>query len=55
MAAGKVIVEEAGGVFRSHLGGAFVLKAGKGQVLAGNLAGVQDIARVLNTVEASSL
>ena len=55
MAAGKVIVEEAGGVFRSHLGGAFVLKAGKGQVLAGNLAVVEDIARVLNTVEASSL
>uniref|UniRef100_A0A7S4J5E2 Inositol-1-monophosphatase n=1 Tax=Prymnesium polylepis TaxID=72548 RepID=A0A7S4J5E2_9EUKA len=54
VAAGKVIVEEAGGVFRSHLGGPFVLKAGKGQVLAGNVAVVEDIARVLNSVEPSS-
>ena len=50
VAAGKVLVEEAGGVFRHHLGGEFVLMAGKGQVLCGNQAVVDDIARVLRTV-----
>lgn len=51
VAAGKVIVEEAGGVCRHHLGGPFVLQTGKGQVLCGNAHVVQDIARVLNTVQ----
>ena len=32
VAAGRVIVEEAGGVCRSHLGHDFVLRAGKGEV-----------------------
>ncbi|KAL3910362.1 MAG: hypothetical protein SGPRY_009083 [Prymnesium sp.] len=54
VAAGKIIVEEAGGVYRSHLGGPFVLKAGKGQVLAGNSAVVEDVARILRSVEPAS-
>lgn len=51
VAAGAVLVEEAGGICRDHLGGAFVLKAGKGQILCGNAAVVDDIARVLRSVE----
>lgn len=51
VAAGAVIVEEAGGICRSHLGDSFVLKAGKGQVLCGNAAVVADVARVLRSVE----
>ena len=51
VAAGAVIIEEAGGVLRSHLGEPFVLKGGKGQVLCGNVAVVEDIARVLRSVE----
>lgn len=51
VAAGYVIVHEAGGVFRDHLGGPFTLRAGKGQVLCGNAAVVEDIARVLRSVE----
>jgi fructose-1,6-bisphosphatase/inositol monophosphatase family enzyme len=50
VAAGKVIVEEAGGVLRSWSGDDFVLRAGKGDVLCGNRAVVQDIARVLRSV-----
>jgi inositol-phosphate phosphatase/L-galactose 1-phosphate phosphatase len=50
VAAGAVIVKEAGGVCSDHLGGPFVLKAGKGQVLCGNSAVVQDVARVLRGV-----
>jgi len=53
VAAGKIIVEEAGGVCRSHLGEPFILKAGKGQVLCGNQAVVDDVARVLRSVEGS--
>ena len=34
-----------------HLGGPFQLMAGKGQVLCGNKAVVEDIARVLKSVE----
>ena len=51
VAAGKVLVEEAGGVVSHHLGGPFVLMEGKGQVLCGNQAVVDDIARVLRSVE----
>ena len=51
VAAGIVLVEEAGGIIRDHLGQPFVLKAGKGQVLCGNAAVVNDVARVLRTVE----
>ena len=51
VAAGAVLVEEAGGVCRHHLGGPFTLMAGKGQVLCGNAAVVDDIARVLRTAE----
>lgn len=51
VAAGAVLVEEAGGVCRHHLGGPFVLMAGKGQVSCGNLAVVDDIARVLREAE----
>ena len=51
MAAGAVIVREAGGVCRHHLGGPFVLMAGKGHVLCGTAELVVDIARVLNTVQ----
>lgn len=51
VAAGKVLVEEAGGVCAHHLGGPFVLMAGKGQVLCGNKAVVEDIARVLRTAQ----
>ena len=50
VAAGAVIVQEAGGVLRDHLGGPFVLKAGKGQVLCGKLAVVEDIARIIRSV-----
>ena len=42
---------EAGGVCRHHLGGPFVLMAGKGHVLCGTAELVDDIARVLNTVQ----
>ena len=49
--AGAVLVEEAGGICRDHLGGPFVLKAGKGQLLCGNQAVVEDIARVIKSVE----
>lgn len=51
VAAGAVIVQEAGGVCRHHLGGPFVLMAGKGHVLCGTAELVDDIARVLNTVQ----
>ena len=51
VAAGAIIVEEAGGIVRSHLGEGFVLKAGKGQVLCGNAAVVEDVARVLRSAE----
>ena len=51
VAAGAIIVEEAGGICRNHLGQPFVLKAGKGQVLCGNKAVVDDVARVLRLVE----
>jgi len=51
VAAGAVLIEEAGGVCTHHLGGPFVLMSGKGQVLCGNAAVVEDIARVLNTVQ----
>ena len=51
VAAGAVIVEEAGGICRDHLGAPFVLKAGKGQVLCGNRAVVEDVARVMRSVE----
>tara|TARA_B110001452_G_scaffold5321_1_gene4997 strand:+ start:437 stop:1336 length:900 start_codon:yes stop_codon:yes gene_type:complete len=51
VAAGAVIVQEAGGVCRHHLGGPFVLQAGKGHVLCGNAEVVEDIARVLSTVK----
>jgi len=51
VAAGAVIVEEAGGVCRHHLGGPFVLMAGKGHVLCGTAELVDDISRVLNTVQ----
>ena len=54
VAAGHVIVQEAGGVCRHHLGGPVVLMAGKGQVLCGNAEVVEDIARVLNTVQPSA-
>ena len=36
---------------RHHLGGPFVLMAGKGHVLCGTAELVDDIARVLNTVQ----
>lgn len=49
--AGAVLLQEAGGICRDHLGGPFVLKAGKGQLLCGNAAVVEDIARVLKSVE----
>ena len=51
VAAGAVIVQEAGGVCRHHLGGPFVLMTGKGHVLCGTAELVDDIARVLNTVQ----
>ena len=51
VAAGKVLVEEAGGICRDHLGGPFVLKSGKGQLLCGNQAVVDDVAKVLRSVE----
>lgn len=51
VAAGKVIVEEAGGVLRHHLGGPFVLMGGKGQVLCGNAEVTKDIARILKGVK----
>jgi len=51
VAAGHVIVHEAGGVMRDHLGGPFVLMAGKGQLLCGNAEVCEDIARVLKTVQ----
>ena len=51
VAAGAVIIEEAGGVCRSHLGSPFVLYAGKGTIMCGNAAVVEDVARVLRTVE----
>ena len=51
VAAGHVLIEEAGGVCAHHLGGSFQLMAGKGQVLCGNKAVVEDIARVLKSVE----
>ncbi len=50
VAAGKIIVEEAGGVCRMVTGEDFVLQAGKGQILCGNADVVKDIARVLRTV-----
>jgi len=50
VAAGKVIVEEAGGVCRMVTGEEFELRAGKGEVLCGNRDVVADIARVLKTV-----
>jgi len=53
VAAGKVIIEEAGGVLRSHLGGPFELMAGKGNVVCGNQAVCDDIARVIRSVEPS--
>ena len=53
VAAGKVLVEEAGGVCRHPLGDPFVLMAGKGRVLCGNQAVVDDIARVLRLAEGS--
>ena len=40
-----------GGVCRHHLGGPFVLQAGKGHVLCGNAEVVEDIARVLSAVK----
>ena len=49
--AGQVLVEEAGGVLAHHLGGPFVLMAGKGHVLCGNAAVVDDIARVLRSAQ----
>ena len=51
VAAGHVLIEEAGGVCAHHLGGKFELMAGKGHVLCGNRAVVDDIARVLKSVE----
>ena len=51
VAAGHVLIEEAGGICAHHLGGPFQLMAGKGQVLCGNKAVVEDIARVLKSVE----
>lgn len=51
VAAGAVLIEEAGGICRDHLGGPFVLKGGKGQVLCGNTAVVEDVARVLKSAE----
>ena len=53
VAAGKVIIEEAGGIVRDHLGAPFVLKAGKGAVLCGTESVVADVARVLRSVEDS--
>jgi len=50
VAAGKVIVEEAGGVCATVTGGEFELRAGKGEVLCGNREVVADIARVLKAV-----
>ena len=51
VAAGAVLVREAGGILRDHLGGPFVLRQGKGQVLCGNEAVVTDVAKVLKQVE----
>ena len=51
VAAGAVLIEEAGGICRDHLGGPFVLKSGKGQILCGNQAVVEDVSRVLRSVE----
>ncbi len=51
VAAGAIIVAEAGGVCLSHLGGEFQLMRGKGNVLAGNAAVCADIARVLRSAE----
>ena len=51
VAAGAVLVQEAGGVCRHHLGGPFSLMTGKGHVLCGNAAVVDDIARVLRSVD----
>jgi len=50
VAAGKIIIEEAGGTCKMVLGDAFTLLAGKGQILCGNEAVVDDIARVLRDV-----
>ena len=50
VAAGKIIVEEAGGVCRMVRGDAFTLMAGKGQILCGNVAVVEDVASVLREV-----
>ena len=51
VAAGVVIVEEAGGVCRMVLGEPFSLRAGKGQVLCGNPQVVEDVARILRAVK----
>lgn len=51
VAAGHVLIEEAGGIVRHHLGTPFVLMSGKGHVLCGNQAVVDDIAKVLRTAE----
>ena len=50
MAAGKVIVEEAGGVCTMVSGEEFQLRAGKGEVICGNPSVVADIARILKVV-----
>ena len=50
VAAGAVIVQEAGGVVRMVKGEPFELRAGKGQVLCGNAAVVDDIAKVIREV-----
>jgi len=50
VAAGKVIVEEAGGRLCMLDGSPFTLRGGKGQVVCGNPEVIEDISRVLNTI-----
>ena len=51
VAAGKVVVAEAGGTCTLVSGAPFELLAGKGNVICGNAAIVADVARVLATVK----
>mmetsp|Transcript_36162 Transcript_36162/g.46429 ORF Transcript_36162/g.46429 Transcript_36162/m.46429 type:complete len:319 (+) Transcript_36162:152-1108(+) len=51
VAAGMVIVAEAGGVFQSTDGTSFVLEQGKGKIVCGNPEVVKSIAQVLQKAE----
>ena len=53
VAAGRVIIEEAGGVCRMISGANFELLSGKGNIICGGRAVVEDLARVLAEVDGS--